>query len=112
MDEIFDSAFNETQIAGDLPHLRWGRIDYFNVTAITTQWAVWQCVPSSSYKPFLTIGRAPYLVVLKDRGQTLRFYRPQHLRLSDGAMRAFLEQEAWEATPPWSSPYAPGGSRY
>jgi hypothetical protein len=43
-DEIFDSTFNETQIAGDLPNLRWGRIDYFNVTAITTKWAVWQCV--------------------------------------------------------------------
>jgi hypothetical protein len=64
---------------------------------------------------FLTVayfGRAPYLVVLKDRGQTLRFYRPQHLRLSGDAMRSFLEQEGWNATPPWSSAYAPGGSRY
>jgi len=95
-DEIFDSTFNETQIAGDLPNLRWGRIDYFNVTAITTKWAVWQ---------------SPYLVVLKDRGQTLRFYRPQHLRLNDEAMRSFLELESWKATSPWSSPYSPGGSR-
>ena len=44
VDEMFDSAFNETQIAGDLPNLRWGRIDYFDVTAITTRWAVWRCV--------------------------------------------------------------------
>jgi hypothetical protein len=44
MDEMFDSTFNETQNAGVLPNLRWGRIDYFNVTAITTRWAVWQCV--------------------------------------------------------------------
>lgn len=96
MDDVFDSTFNETQVAGDLPNLRWGRIDYFNVTTITTKWAMWQ---------------APYLVVLRDRGQTLRFYRPQHLRLSGGAMRSFLEQEGWKDTPPWTSPYAPGGSR-
>jgi hypothetical protein len=44
MDEIFDSTFNETQNAGVLPNLRWGRIDYFNVTAITTKWAVWRWV--------------------------------------------------------------------
>lgn len=42
MDVVFDSTFNETQVAGDLPNLRWGRIDYFNVTTITTKWAMWQ----------------------------------------------------------------------
>lgn len=44
MDDVFDAAFNETVLAGDLPNVRWGRIDYFNVTAVTTKWAVWQCV--------------------------------------------------------------------
>lgn len=44
LDEVFDTAYNETQIAGDLPHVRWGRIDYLNVTAITTKWVVWQYV--------------------------------------------------------------------
>ena len=43
-DDIFDSAFNESQIAGDLPHVRWGRMDYLNVTRVTTKWAVWQWV--------------------------------------------------------------------
>ena len=43
-DEIFDSAFNASQIAGDLPHVRWGRMDYLNITRVTTKWAVWQCV--------------------------------------------------------------------
>lgn len=70
---------------------------------------------SSSIRTYLLtvayFDRAPYLVVLRDRGQTLRFYRPQHLRLSGGAMRSFLEQEGWKDTPPWTSPYAPGGSR-
>jgi hypothetical protein len=42
LDNVFDSAFNETHIAGDLPHVRWGRIDYMNVTYVTTKWAVWQ----------------------------------------------------------------------
>lgn len=44
LDSAFDTAYNETQIAGDLPHVRWGRIDYLNVTTITTKWAIWQCV--------------------------------------------------------------------
>lgn len=48
MDNVFDSAFNLTQVAGDLPNVRWGRIDYLNVTAITTRWSVWKYVFLSS----------------------------------------------------------------
>ncbi|KAG9218767.1 hypothetical protein CCMSSC00406_0001119 [Pleurotus cornucopiae] len=96
LDDIFDSAFNQSQIAGDIPHVRWGRIDYLNVTAITTRWAVWH---------------APLLVVLRDRGQELRFYRPHQLNLKAEAMLEFLKHDGWQATPPWSSAYAPGGSR-
>lgn len=31
-----------TKKAGDLKHVRFGRIDYMNVTAITTRWMIWQ----------------------------------------------------------------------
>ena len=55
--------------------------------------------------------RAPYLVVLKDRGKTLRFYRPRNLRLQEDALRDFLKTDGWKVTPPWSSSYAPGGSK-
>ena len=55
--------------------------------------------------------RAPYLVVLKDRGKTLRFYRPRNLRLQEDALLEFLKTDGWKATPPWSSSYAPGGSK-
>ncbi|KAG6812091.1 hypothetical protein H0H92_004391 [Tricholoma furcatifolium] len=96
VDQIFDAAFNETEFVGDLPNVRWGRIDYLNVTAITTKWSIWN---------------APYLVILKDRGQTLRFYRPHNLRLKADALRAFLQNEDWKLTMPWSSAYAPGGDR-
>ncbi|KAF8204767.1 hypothetical protein BJ912DRAFT_939257 [Pholiota molesta] len=96
LDNVFDSAFNETHIAGDLPHVRWGRIDYMNVTYVTTKWAVWQ---------------APYLVIATDRGQSLRFYRPHNIRINVEAIREFLKVEGWKATPPWSSAYSPGGSR-
>ncbi|GLB34161.1 hypothetical protein LshimejAT787_0110450 [Lyophyllum shimeji] len=96
VDHVFDAAYNESLLAGDLPNVRWGRIDYFNVTYITTKWGVWQ---------------APYLVVLKDRGQTLRFYRPQQLRMKEAALRSFLQNEDWKVTPPWSSAYSPGGDR-
>jgi len=93
-DNVFDSVFNESLIAGDLPHVKWGRIDYLNVTRVTTKWSVWH---------------APYLVILKDRGKTLRFYRPRNLRLQEDAFREFLKTDGWQVTPPWSSAYAPGG---
>ena len=44
MDQVFDSAYNETLHENDLPNVRWGRIDYLNVTYLTTKWNVWQCV--------------------------------------------------------------------
>jgi hypothetical protein len=96
LDDVFDSAYNKTQLKGDLPNVRWGRVDYLNVTAITTKWALWQ---------------APYIVVLTDRGQTLRFYKAHQLRLKEDSMRMFLELEGWRETEPWRSMYAPGGSR-
>jgi hypothetical protein len=43
-DKEFDEAYNTTVIENDLPHIRWGRIDYMNVTYLTTKWAVWKCV--------------------------------------------------------------------
>ena len=42
LDGVFDSAYNQTQIIGDLPNVKWGRIDYLNVTYITTKWGIWQ----------------------------------------------------------------------
>ncbi|KAJ3576242.1 hypothetical protein NP233_g574 [Leucocoprinus birnbaumii] len=96
LDQVFDSAYNETLYQNDLPNVRWGRIDYLNVTYLTTKWNVWQ---------------APYLVVMTDRGSTLRFYRPQQLRLRDHALRDFLQAEGWKNTPAWESRYAPGGDR-
>ncbi|KAJ7506611.1 hypothetical protein B0H11DRAFT_1794510 [Mycena galericulata] len=96
VDSIFDSTYNETLIAGDLPNVRFARIDYLNVTYVTTKWSLWV---------------APAIVILKDRGQTLRFYRPNQLRIANGALREFIQVEGWTVTPPWSSAFAPGGSR-
>ena len=44
VDKSFDDAYNDTLAAGDLPHVRWGRIDYMAVTYLTTKWAVWTYV--------------------------------------------------------------------
>lgn len=113
LDNVFDAAYNETQVAGDLPNVRWGRIDYLNVTAITTKWAIWQCVLPEwldvDQSLIAEYPRAPYLVVLKDRGQTLRFYKPHHLRLRESALREFLRVDGWKVTEPWATAYAPGG---
>ncbi|KAM6496202.1 hypothetical protein JOM56_008908 [Amanita muscaria] len=96
MDEMFDEAYNQTLIIGDLPDVRWGRIDYFNVTYLTTKWNIWS---------------APFLVILRNRGQELRFYRGQNLRLKEEELRNFLKAEDWKYTTVWSSSYSPGGSR-
>ena len=42
VDGIFDATFNKSFVEGDLPYVRWGRIDYMSVTALTTKWAIWQ----------------------------------------------------------------------
>ncbi|KAJ7696098.1 hypothetical protein B0H17DRAFT_1329430 [Mycena rosella] len=96
VDGVFDGAYNDTLIANDLPNVRFARIDYLNVTYVTTRWSLWV---------------APAIVILKDRGQTLRFYRPNQLRIANGALREFLKHDGWAVTPPWTGAFAPGGSR-
>ncbi|KAA1466529.1 hypothetical protein DENSPDRAFT_831386 [Dentipellis sp. KUC8613] len=96
VDEQFDAAYNLTQQEQDLPNVKWGRIDYINVTEITTRWSVWQ---------------APMLVVLTDRGQTLRFYRASQLQIKPDTLRQFLKGEYYLRTAPWKSAFAPGGKR-
>nr|GAT59704.1 predicted protein [Mycena chlorophos] len=95
-DQAFDTAYNDTLIAGDLPHVRFARIDYLNVTYITTKWGLWM---------------APAIVIAQDRGQTLRFYRAHQLRVANDALRQFLIHKGYLQTQPWSSAFAPGGSR-
>ncbi|KAI0638475.1 hypothetical protein C8Q77DRAFT_1091318 [Trametes polyzona] len=96
VDESFDEAYNQTVIAGDLPNVRWGRIDYINVTYLTTKWSIWS---------------GPYLVVLTDRGQTLRFYKADRVRVTPELLRELLVEELWRNTPPWKTNFAPGGKR-
>ncbi|KAJ3873433.1 hypothetical protein F5051DRAFT_419258 [Lentinula edodes] len=95
VDKIFDETYNDTLIAEDMPNLRWGRIDYLNVTYLTTKWGVWQ---------------APTFIILQNRGQTLRFVKPHWLRLREGALREFLTDGTYNEVPPWDSSFAPGGS--
>ncbi|TCD68480.1 hypothetical protein EIP91_010655 [Steccherinum ochraceum] len=95
LDESFDSAYNTSIIAGDLPDVRWGRIDYLNVTYLTTKWNVWQ---------------VPYLVLIRDHGQTLYFYQANSARLTAEVIRSFLLEENWKGTHPWKTPFSPGGN--
>lgn len=44
VDQQFDEAYNQTLAAGDLPYVRWGRVDYNSVTFLTTKWCIWSCV--------------------------------------------------------------------
>ncbi|KAH8096682.1 hypothetical protein BXZ70DRAFT_1078720 [Cristinia sonorae] len=95
LDESFDSAYNQTLIAGDLPDVRFARIDYMNVTYLTSKWNIWQ---------------APYIVVIRDRGQTLYFFQATRVRLTGEIIREFLLQEQWRQSQPWKSIIAPGGN--
>jgi len=96
VDQQFNEVYNMSLNEQDLPHVRWGRIDYLNVTRLTTKWGVW---------------RAPMLIVAKDRGKTLRFFHPQSLGVKAALLHDFLLQETWSRKKPWSGPWAPGGSR-
>ena len=57
IDRQFDAAYNESVIEGDLPDVRWGRIDYMAVTYLTTKWAVWTYV--SPFPPSCTRSLTP-----------------------------------------------------
>ncbi|KAG9049533.1 hypothetical protein FS837_010013 [Tulasnella sp. UAMH 9824] len=97
VDERFEGAYNITQSSPEkaLPHVRWGRINYLDVTAITTRWWVW---------------KVPMLVVLRKGGRELRFYSPRQLRLQPDVLHKFLEVDGWKETPAWTGLFAPGGA--
>lgn len=97
-DKVFNGAHNLTLEAGDMQNVRWGRIDYIAVTEITTRWIIW---------------KSPMLVIAKDRGRTLRFYRSGNLKQVNrpDLLRDFLLSEKYEETPPWSGPWSPTGNR-
>lgn len=56
VDESFDAAYNYTLEKGDLEHVRFGRIDYLDVTVITTKWALWSYV-SASHRSSVSLNR-------------------------------------------------------
>ena len=56
--------------------------------------------------------RGPYLIVLTDRGQTLRFYKADRVRVTPELLRELLTEELWRNTAPWKTNFAPGGKRY
>jgi hypothetical protein len=60
----------------------------------------------------LLLYSAPYLVILSDRGQTLRFFRASQIRLTDELLHDFLKEKRYLIQQPWSSIYGPGGSRF
>ncbi len=51
-------------------------------------------------------------MLLKDRGQTLRFYKADRVRVSADLIRELLTEELWRETPTWDSNFGPGGKRY
>jgi len=97
-DSTFDGAYNLTRDAADAPNVRWGRVDYLDVTEITTRWGIW---------------KAPMLVIATERGDILRFFKPGSLRQmkTPEEMRSFIVNQGWATIAPWSGPWSPTGSR-
>ncbi|KAB5592761.1 hypothetical protein CTheo_3829 [Ceratobasidium theobromae] len=95
VDEAFDAAYQRALDAGDAPHVRWARVDYLAVTELTTEWMVW--------KP-------PTIIVIREKGNSFRFYQPNQIRLRPELLHEFIATEGWKETRPWSGPWAPGGS--
>lgn len=55
-DQTFDGAHNLTLKAGDLKNVRWARVDYLEVTDITTRWGIWKSVlPPCSLRIYIYI---------------------------------------------------------
>lgn len=47
VDKSFDEAYELAVTENILPNVRWGRVDYLAVTALTTKWVVWRYVASA-----------------------------------------------------------------
>lgn len=45
VDRVFDATYNVSLAADDVPNVRFARMDYLNVTYLTTKWNIWACVP-------------------------------------------------------------------
>ena len=116
VDDAFDASYNATLIANDLPHVRWGRIDYLNVTYLTTKWSLWRCVSLVFCNIRACVHhysqRAPMIMFISDRGQTLRFVGPNEIRLRNEGLREALLTDVWKYKQPWKSSFSPGGSKY
>ncbi|KZT62945.1 hypothetical protein CALCODRAFT_489484 [Calocera cornea HHB12733] len=92
-EDQFVKAFNETMDNGnDLPDIKWGTIDYYNVTVLTTQWMVW---------------KAPLILIASHRGKDLRFFHPTQIKLRE--LHDIMKEELWKSVPPWRSSWGPGG---
>lgn len=52
------------------------------------------------------------MVIITDRGQTLRFYKADRVRVTADLLRDLLTEEHWRNTEPWKTNFAPGGKRY
>jgi hypothetical protein len=48
LDDVYDEAYNALELEGGIDGVRWGRIDYVNVTFLTTKWAIWQYAASTN----------------------------------------------------------------
>ncbi|EJU06203.1 hypothetical protein DACRYDRAFT_73553 [Dacryopinax primogenitus] len=93
VEEQFIKAFNETMDNDDdLPGVKWGRIDYFNVTLITTKWLIF---------------KAPLVVMASHRGKDLRFFHPTQIKMRE--LHDIMKEELWKSVPPWRSSWGPGG---
>jgi hypothetical protein len=68
-DKHFDDAFEIAQKEGDIPHVKWARINYMNVTRVTTRWNIWSCV---------VIGPLLLLTHISDRYVQCTLSRPRH----------------------------------
>ena len=51
----------------------------------------------------------PWIVIAKDRGKVLRFYRTGLLHMRNGGLREMLRDKAYESYPPWNSSFGPDG---
>ena len=115
VDSQYEEAFNETQIAEDLPDVRWGQnqlpychLPYHQVGRLEVR----------AHSPHFEImilncllTRTPVIIVATNRGQTLRFFYPTTLNMRAEALRRFLQGEVWREIEPWSTSFAPGGDK-
>ncbi|ORX34994.1 hypothetical protein BD324DRAFT_652717 [Kockovaella imperatae] len=93
-----DAEDKATELTKDekalLKHVKWARIDYVDEWKLCARWQIF---------------RPPYLVIITDGGENLRFFSARQFPAKGEVILNYIKSGQWKEIPPWKGMFGPGG---